>query len=83
MASVPAQCLVAVRRAEHWLSLVVPSPGFGVVTPDKGAACGSLLPRPMIWPPRARAPMLATAMDYGLGVIPWSPLHGGILGGDP
>ena len=20
-------------------------------------------------------------MDYGLGVIPWSPLHGGLLGG--
>jgi aryl-alcohol dehydrogenase-like predicted oxidoreductase len=25
--------------------------------------------------------VLAAAEDYGLGVIPWSPLHGGLLGG--
>jgi aryl-alcohol dehydrogenase-like predicted oxidoreductase len=25
--------------------------------------------------------VLPAAMDYGLGVIPWSPLHGGLLGG--
>ena len=25
--------------------------------------------------------MLPAAQDYGLGVIPWSPLHGGLLGG--
>jgi aryl-alcohol dehydrogenase-like predicted oxidoreductase len=25
--------------------------------------------------------VLAAAADYGLGVIPWSPLHGGLLGG--
>jgi aryl-alcohol dehydrogenase-like predicted oxidoreductase len=25
--------------------------------------------------------LLPAAQDYGLGVIPWSPLHGGLLGG--
>jgi len=25
--------------------------------------------------------VLPAALDYGLGVIPWSPLHGGLLGG--
>ena len=25
--------------------------------------------------------VLPAADDYGLGVIPWSPLHGGLLGG--
>ena len=25
--------------------------------------------------------MLPAAQDYGLGVIPWCPLHGGLLGG--
>ncbi|HEY5032566.1 MAG TPA: aldo/keto reductase, partial [Actinomycetes bacterium] len=25
--------------------------------------------------------VLPAAQDYGLGVIPWSPLHGGLLGG--
>jgi aryl-alcohol dehydrogenase-like predicted oxidoreductase len=25
--------------------------------------------------------LLPAAADYGLGVIPWSPLHGGLLGG--
>ena len=25
--------------------------------------------------------MLPACQDYGLGVIPWSPLHGGLLGG--
>ncbi|GGX89041.1 hypothetical protein GCM10010510_37800 [Streptomyces anandii JCM 4720] len=25
--------------------------------------------------------VIPAAQDYGLGVIPWSPLHGGLLGG--
>ena len=25
--------------------------------------------------------MLPAAIEYGVGVIPWSPLHGGLLGG--
>lgn len=25
--------------------------------------------------------MIPAAQEYGLGVIPWSPLHGGLLGG--
>jgi NDP-hexose 2,3-enoyl reductase len=25
--------------------------------------------------------VLPACLDYGLGVIPWSPLHGGLLGG--
>jgi aryl-alcohol dehydrogenase-like predicted oxidoreductase len=25
--------------------------------------------------------VLPAAIDYGVGVIPWSPLHGGLLGG--
>ena len=25
--------------------------------------------------------VLPACQDYGLGVIPWSPLHGGLLGG--
>ncbi|WP_253769935.1 aldo/keto reductase [Goodfellowiella coeruleoviolacea] len=29
----------------------------------------------------AELEVLPSARDYGLGVIPWSPLHGGILGG--
>ncbi|MBT2440920.1 aldo/keto reductase [Streptomyces sp. ISL-36] len=30
---------------------------------------------------RAEMEVLPAAQDYGLGVIPWSPLHGGVLGG--
>ncbi|MFJ7902977.1 aldo/keto reductase [Streptomyces sp. NPDC096198] len=30
---------------------------------------------------RAEMEILPAARDYGLGVIPWSPLHGGLLGG--
>lgn len=30
---------------------------------------------------RAEMEVLPAARDYGLGVIPWSPLHGGLLGG--
>ncbi|MFF9900598.1 aldo/keto reductase [Streptomyces longispororuber] len=30
---------------------------------------------------RAEMEVLPAAQDYGLGVIPWSPLHGGLLGG--
>ena len=25
--------------------------------------------------------MIPAALNYGLGIIPWSPLHGGLLGG--
>jgi len=25
--------------------------------------------------------VLPAALEYGVGVIPWSPLHGGLLGG--
>ncbi|WP_330349137.1 aldo/keto reductase [Streptomyces sp. NBC_00582] len=30
---------------------------------------------------RAEMEVIPAAQDYGLGVIPWSPLHGGLLGG--
>ncbi len=30
---------------------------------------------------RAEMDVIPAAQDYGLGVIPWSPLHGGLLGG--
>ena len=30
---------------------------------------------------RAEMEVVPAARDYGLGVIPWSPLHGGLLGG--
>lgn len=30
---------------------------------------------------RAEMEVIPAAVDYGLGVIPWSPLHGGLLGG--
>jgi aryl-alcohol dehydrogenase-like predicted oxidoreductase len=30
---------------------------------------------------RAEMEVLPAAQEYGLGVIPWSPLHGGLLGG--
>ncbi|WP_330458460.1 aldo/keto reductase [Streptomyces sp. NBC_00820] len=30
---------------------------------------------------RAEMEVVPAARDYGLGVIPWSPLHGGVLGG--
>ncbi|WP_435060006.1 aldo/keto reductase [Streptomyces sp. bgisy060] len=30
---------------------------------------------------RAEMEVIPAARDYGLGVIPWSPLHGGLLGG--
>jgi aryl-alcohol dehydrogenase-like predicted oxidoreductase len=30
---------------------------------------------------RAEMEVVPAAQDYGLGVIPWSPLHGGLLGG--
>ncbi|MEV8045832.1 aldo/keto reductase [Streptomyces griseoluteus] len=30
---------------------------------------------------RAELEVIPAAQDYGLGVIPWSPLHGGLLGG--
>ncbi|MFJ3642642.1 aldo/keto reductase [Streptomyces sp. NPDC090108] len=30
---------------------------------------------------RAEMEVIPAAQDYGLGVIPWSPLHGGVLGG--
>ncbi|MDT0441905.1 MULTISPECIES: aldo/keto reductase [unclassified Streptomyces] len=30
---------------------------------------------------RAEMEVIPAAEDYGLGVIPWSPLHGGLLGG--
>ncbi|MFF2846977.1 aldo/keto reductase [Streptomyces sp. NPDC058001] len=30
---------------------------------------------------RAEMEIIPAAQDYGLGVIPWSPLHGGLLGG--
>ncbi|MEU6867813.1 aldo/keto reductase [Streptomyces sp. NPDC046876] len=30
---------------------------------------------------RAELEILPAAQEYGLGVIPWSPLHGGLLGG--
>ncbi|MER0245036.1 aldo/keto reductase [Streptomyces sp. HSW2009] len=30
---------------------------------------------------RAEMEVIPAAHDYGLGVIPWSPLHGGLLGG--
>ncbi|MBL1067524.1 aldo/keto reductase [Streptomyces sp. 7-21] len=30
---------------------------------------------------RAEMEVIPAAIDYGLGVIPWSPLHGGLLGG--
>ncbi|MFE6285696.1 aldo/keto reductase [Streptomyces sp. NPDC057877] len=30
---------------------------------------------------RAEMEVIPAAQDYGLGVIPWSPLHGGMLGG--
>ncbi|WP_345044537.1 aldo/keto reductase [Streptomyces sannanensis] len=30
---------------------------------------------------RAEMEVVPAAIDYGLGVIPWSPLHGGLLGG--
>ncbi|HEV7628499.1 MAG TPA: aldo/keto reductase, partial [Streptomyces sp.] len=30
---------------------------------------------------RAEMDVIPAARDYGLGVIPWSPLHGGLLGG--
>jgi aryl-alcohol dehydrogenase-like predicted oxidoreductase len=30
---------------------------------------------------RAEMEVIPAAQDYGLGIIPWSPLHGGLLGG--
>ncbi|MFJ7768943.1 aldo/keto reductase [Streptomyces sp. NPDC097107] len=30
---------------------------------------------------RAEMEVVPAAQDYGLGIIPWSPLHGGLLGG--
>ncbi|MGV9238342.1 aldo/keto reductase, partial [Streptomyces nigra] len=30
---------------------------------------------------RAEMEVIPAAQEYGLGVIPWSPLHGGLLGG--
>ncbi|MEU9982368.1 aldo/keto reductase [Streptomyces sp. NPDC050856] len=30
---------------------------------------------------RAEMEVIPAARDYGLGIIPWSPLHGGLLGG--
>ena len=31
--------------------------------------------------PRVELEVIPAAQEYGLGVIPWSPLHGGLLGG--
>lgn len=34
-----------------------------------------------LWERRAEMDVIPAAQEYGLGIIPWSPLHGGLLGG--
>jgi len=34
-----------------------------------------------LWERRAEMEVIPAAQEYGVGIIPWSPLHGGLLGG--